>query len=286
MINNDIPEPGGLSLAELITTTMTSEARHPLNAGMGNPGGNARYGQGQILEWNESTFENVVRFRGADLVNLSVLSGPDALSYRAGDIVAIMSWSPQGGASVFWIMGKVITPGAGRAAEAIEWMTGSLGRAIASAVLADRVVPDDDPASGVRTASGFGNLDSPADPGPQVTVDISNIRRALVFATARIGAPLAVASGTDAQVGIVGVRVSGQSIIAPDITDSLYMRYRSNTAGHVSDVTARATAIIALSAADGLQSGNNIFTLEYSTDGSDNRGTVTFSERQITVIGF
>lgn len=279
-------DTSAFDLATLLTQSLSGDNRHALNSGMGNPGGNARYGQGQILEWNESTFENVVRFRGADLVNLSVLSGPDALTYRPGDIVAIMSWAPQGGASVFWIMGKVITPGAGRAAEAIEWMTGSLGRAIATAVLADRIKSDYDSASGVRTVAGFGDLDSPAARGPEVNAEISQVRRALVFVTARVELPLAQGAGTTEQVGIVGVRVSGQSTIAADVLNSKYLRYRNSTTGLVADITDRSTAIIELSAADGLQTGDNTFTVEYSTDASDDRSEVTFSERQITVFGF
>jgi len=270
-------------LTSILTLGMGNDTRHSLNAGMGTPGGNVRYGQGLIVSWNETTFNNVVEFRGSLLTDLPVLSGTDALTYQVGDTVAIMSWSPQGGAGVYWILGRLITPGSDRAAQTIAWMTSSLGRAIAAAVFADGIKTDSDSATGSRTSAGFGNLDGPAVQGPEVTIELTEVGRAVVFVSAWTQLNLASATSINEQVGIVSARVSGQSTVASSVFNSKYLRYRNSASPMVADITDRSTAVLEFT---GLNSGDNTFTMEYSSDGSDSRSNVIFSERQITVFGF
>lgn len=179
-------------LASLLTHAATAVVSQPLLTGMGEPGGAVRYGQGRILAWNASTFENTVAFRGGVLTNLPVLSGPDALTYRQNDIVAVMSWSPNGGAAVHWIMGRVIVPGVGRGEQAIEWMTSELGRRIAAAVFSERIHADLQIFQGTLTTADtwvevldFGG--SPTS-GPVINMEITETGRALLFVGANIQA--------------------------------------------------------------------------------------------------
>lgn len=72
------------------------------------------YGQGILLSFDPNTFENTVDFRGATLTNLPVAVGIEALTFRPGDSVLLMKWTPTGGGlSSYWIAGRPIVPGAG-----------------------------------------------------------------------------------------------------------------------------------------------------------------------------
>lgn len=103
--------------------------------------GAVRYGQGVIISWNQTTFENVVEWNGARLRNLPVLSGTDALTYREGETVGLLGWDPGGrkGSSSWWILGRLILPGGNNAESVISWMTGSLGQAVAREVISETV---------------------------------------------------------------------------------------------------------------------------------------------------
>lgn len=69
-----------------------------------------RYGQGTILSWNPATFENQVSFRNLTLTNLPILGKIDGLSLKAGDVVGLMGWAPNGGFGAWWILGELGVP--------------------------------------------------------------------------------------------------------------------------------------------------------------------------------
>ncbi len=175
--------------ADDILQLITQANTQPLTNNMGNPSSPSNYGQGQILTWNPATFENQVSYRNGVLTNVPVLSGPDALTYQEGDIVAILSNAPNNGATVYWIGGRIIVPGPGRGAEAIAFLTGELGRAISASVFADRIKDDTVLASENNAPAAFGDL---ATVGPTVQeVEVGPAGKLIVFATAQIGTPAA-----------------------------------------------------------------------------------------------
>lgn len=135
------------------------------------------YGQGLLKAWNPDTFENVVHFRGADLVDLPVKSSVEALTYQAGDTVILARWpSSRGGSSTWWIDGRAVIPGAGRGEDAIAFMTTALGAAVARSVIGNSVFFDIVAAGGGRTAfDTFGDLEQLSSPtlGPEVTFELS-----------------------------------------------------------------------------------------------------------------
>lgn len=118
---------------------LATPGAHALTQGMGSPGGGVSYGQGVLMAWNDGTFENTVSYRGGVLRNVPLLAGADALTYRPGDTLAILSWAPNKGATVYWILGRLITPGPDRGTETIDWMTGELGKRLSVAVMSERL---------------------------------------------------------------------------------------------------------------------------------------------------
>lgn len=171
------------------------------------PTATMRYASGVIVSWDIGSFENVIEVRGSLLVNLPVLSGTDALTYKSGDVVSLIGADQQGtrGVASYAILGKFIVPGAGKAEEAIEWMTSELGRAIAAAVLADRV--ESDTKSNQVTTPGTatwqdGNFSGSPDPGPTVDIEISERGAAIIIANAFI-------QGQNGAVGRMGFETSG-----------------------------------------------------------------------------
>lgn len=263
-------------LASLLTRAATSSTTQPLLSGMGEPGGAVRYGQGRILTWNASTFNNTIAFRGGVLTDLPVLSGPDALTYRPNDTVAIMSWSPNGGATVHWIMGRVIVPGPGRGEEAVEWMTTELGRRIAASVIADRVHADHIDLQGSLTTENtwVDTLDFAGSPstGPDVDAEISESGRAIVM----VGAHIQVIDG---ETGWMTVRVDDEP--NPFVgTSSAVVRCPQGIASGLG------VASIGIGLIEGLDAGIHNFKASYMATDVTNPFGIAFSDRIILVIGF
>lgn len=75
-----------------------------------------RFSQGTILTWNPATFENTVDWKptgaqgGITLTNLPILGRIDGLSLKAGDVVGLMGWAPNGGFGSWWILGELAVP--------------------------------------------------------------------------------------------------------------------------------------------------------------------------------
>jgi hypothetical protein len=73
------------------------------------------FGQGLVLEWDPSTFQNVIEWRGISLRNLPVSGGFDGMTIQPGDTVVVKGWAPQGGIGSWWIDGRYIIPGSAAA---------------------------------------------------------------------------------------------------------------------------------------------------------------------------
>jgi hypothetical protein len=130
-------------------------------------------------------------------------------------------------------------------------------------------------ALGIHTARVFTGASSLSDNwedlgGPEVTVYIGSSRRCKVDLSAFI-------DSVDC-IGFAGVRVSGASTIAPS-------EWNAVATGGPGTTWVNATRVVTLSAADGLNEGDNTFRMFYKTSagGPDVAG---FRNREITVQPF
>lgn len=263
-------------LASLLTRAATSNSNQPLLSGLGQPGGTASFGQGRILSWSQSTFNNSIAYRGGVLNDLPVLSGPDALTYQADDIVAIMSWSPNGGATVHWIMGRVIVPGPGKGEATIDWMLTELGRRISAAVFAERVHADIVDVQGSLTTENVwvDTLDfagSPS-PGPSVQAEITETGRALVFVSSLI-------QTIDSESAWMSFRIDDE-VNVPIGSVSAFARCPPVATGGLGVASAGIGLI------EGLTPGLHTFDAAYRCSNLSNPFGVAFSDRMIVVMGF
>lgn len=185
------------------------------------------YGQGILAAWDPETFSNQVAYRGTTLTNLPVLPGVDALSWQPGDVVLLMRWTPSGGGlSSYWLAGRPVIPGAGRAEQAIAFMSSNLVSALLDEFVSQLLTS---PAgqtlmraaitNGIRASVNNGQTTTSSttfgdgtNAGPEVTdVVVSDLGLCLVLWGASIDAG-PVASGQVA--GHMGIQVSGATSIA------------------------------------------------------------------------
>jgi hypothetical protein len=236
------------------------------------------YGQGIIRAWDPDTFENTVEYRGALLHDLPVLDRIGATTYQPGDVVLLMRWSPTGrGLASYWIAGAPVDPAAGRAEEAIAFLTTSLAKGVSAAVFAERVhegfVEDSDTLSDQAT---FVDLD-PA--GPEITDVNITFGVAIVWPSCSMAGTLD--TGPNSVGGYMGVEVSGATTIAADITKSFHLRQTNHNADGINRTDgALAGSTLVLPCAPGLHTFKAVYrTLSGPTT------TVSFSQRSLVVIG-
>jgi hypothetical protein len=241
------------------------------------PTAQMRYASGKIVAWNPATFENIVEVRGTQLTNLPVLAGSDALTFKAGDVVALVGADQAGarGVTSYAVLGRFVLPGAGKGEAAVEWMTTELGRAISAAVFADRVYPDLIEAQGrLTTADTWSDITfagSP-NPGPQVTAHITKTGRALVIVSARIGV-------INFESGFMNFRIDDD--VNPPIGS--VDAFNSVTIGDGDGTNLASTGIGQVS---GLSEGTHTFKTCYRASNITNPNGVSFSDRSIVVMAF
>jgi hypothetical protein len=71
-----------------------------------------RFGQGRVIAWDSKARTNTVLWRGIPLHDLPVIAPGATMSLGTGDLVALLGWAPGGGLGTWWILGRVIPPGA------------------------------------------------------------------------------------------------------------------------------------------------------------------------------
>lgn len=239
----------------------------PPNAGL-------RFGQGTITAWNPDTFENKVLWRGVTLTNVPILSTVEALTYAPGDVVGLLGWAPGGGAGSWWITGRIITPGPGAAAKAIQFFQTTLAREISSEIFADRIKSDVIAANESTTSEAFTDL---ATVGPQVTVEISEVGLAIVMLSARIGNNVA---GGDPDIrGFMDFEVTGATSRAAvfDTSLGLIVVADASTTGHAIRAGVQSPVTV--------NPGTNTFTAKYRREGGA-PDPAYFDDRRMIVIGF
>lgn len=228
------------------------------------------YGQGIIVTWNPETFENTISYRGSTLTNLPVMDRIGALTYKPGDVVLLMRWTPSGGGmSSYWIAGSPVIPGAGRAEQAIAMMSTDLGRSVAAAVFADRIHADfaADEVE-INTTSWVS-----ATGGPTVSgVNVSETGVALVT----IGARLAVGTSLNQfEAGYMSFQVTGPTNVAPDFSRAIELSAIDLDASIAIGGTPSRQVVLT-----GLSPGVYSFSARYSADPN----MAVFSDRSLSVI--
>jgi hypothetical protein len=215
------------------------------------PNSELGFAQGTVVAWNAITGTNQISMRGALLDNLPSLIGSEVGLIRPGDVVALIRFQ-----TTFFVLGRI------EVADAAQRAFG---------VASQRVTG---PGSAVSTAStSFVALSG----GPSVTLRIGSTRRCRVELSSYM-------NGHDA-IAYAGFRVTGASTIAPINRWSVAVGAASS-GGIVPDVWANSTRVINLSAADGLNEGDNTFTMEYQCVGNPVGGLAQFSDREIAVQPF
>ena len=166
-------ELSGESLQPLLTWRPGDPGPRP---GFGGRGEDLRYMQGTVVRWDPETAENIVRIRGADHTNVPLIDlGIGQRSIQAGDQVAIMAWSPNGGTAAYFIMGRLVVPGTAAAQRSEQTL---------ESLIAQLTLPIFGQA--IRFGSGFGTTNiSNDDSNPTPIVDV--VSSTQVSATATVG---------------------------------------------------------------------------------------------------
>lgn len=259
------------------------------------PGGEfVGYGQGVLIQFDNETFENVVLYRGAKLTNLSVLDRVGALTYKPGDVVLLMRWSSTGkGLSSIWIAGVPVVPGAGRAEEAIAFLSTSLaanliddiveqlltspaGEELAAFVLGQRVHAANTSGAVVTSSNSFVSLTG----GPTVSnVSVSDAGLALVW----VGA---VMDSSAVDVGLLGsimsFAVSGATTLGPTSGRSVQNGQSVSVVG--SSWSHRTSARTMMAHVVSLNPGTHTFEARYASQVSGQ--STTFADRTLIVMAF
>jgi hypothetical protein len=251
-----------------------------------------RFGLGEIVSWNPDTFENIIQCDGINVPNLQLIGGTDALSYAPGQSLILLRFDTSGDAAFTqWIiLGRLFTPGTDNAAALIDFLRGSLARAISAEIFVDRIHPAYDPAIAQRTSLDWGDPTNGADPGPTVTgVDIVT-GSALIIVSVNIEFSTAndAASSNPRVGGAIGVEISGATSVAPDEetgVSAVSNKSRSGGAVTTVDGIVNATTATGVYLQTGLSPGLHDFTVKYRkfSSGSD---YVNVDQRSITVIAF
>lgn len=239
------------------------------------------YGQGVLKAWDPDTFENIVQFRGDDLVNLPVKSSVEALTYRPGDTVILVQWpSSRGGSGSWWIDGRAVIPGTGRGEEAIAFMTTALGSAVARSVIGSSVFFDETIGQGERDVfNTFGDLeDALGDPtlGPERTFTLDGDKFIAVW-----GATFNADSrpGTDVQ-GYMSLDIDGPTSVAPTIFGARKFS-SSNDGGAFTDESLAFGRVY-----DSMTSGEYTVTAKYRIDNGSNPQDLKWLTRWLLIIAF
>lgn len=77
------------------------------------PEATLRYSQGTVIAWEPGSGRNTIDWFGTTLENLPVVSGINALTIQANDLVGMLGWTSPGGISTWWVLGTIVAPGDG-----------------------------------------------------------------------------------------------------------------------------------------------------------------------------
>src|SRR5690606_8139753 len=175
----------------------------------GEPGA-VRAGQGVVVEWDATTGENVIRYRGTDLHDLPIVaSSSEVAKIRPGDVV-MLHLIGSGGTTTAYVVGRVTRPGTPQAASALQLETR------AATVIAEETT----------NSTTYTSLPTP---GPEVEVAIGPTGRALVTVSARAQGALGL-SGNTVTGGAMSFQVTAGGVVVWDPADPWAALCRVNSA--------------------------------------------------------
>lgn len=223
-----------------------------------------RGGKGTVVEWNPLTAENVVRFRGANLVNLPIqASSTEVLLIKPGDEV-ILHILGGGGFSTVYIVGRITQPGTAQAASFMD-------------LFGFETASEATEGAALSTYLDLGDLQAPANPGPSVTVTVGQSGRALMLVQAEI------VSSRDTEGfsgGNIGIQLSGaNTLAASDQIGWFWTKFQNHTTPAFEAWAATGSHFYT-----GLNPGSTTFTMKYGRR-LDNPDT-TMKNRTIMVLPF
>lgn len=208
---------------------------------------------GYVEAWDELTGSNNIRVNGAQMTNLKAVMSAAFSPIQVGDTVALLRFQ-----TTYFILGPVRAPGA------------SLGQRLASNRVAQLV-------------TNFGSpswTDLPGSYGPELTVYIGSSRRALVLHSMeyQISGVIDMANrGAQHQ----GVQITGASNIpAETAITNAYVRGTPGISG------GSVVASTLVTAANGLNQGQNVFTCKYRSETLSGSPVFNWNNRVLTVIPF
>jgi hypothetical protein len=249
---------------------------------------------GTLTEWDPETFSNVVRYRGAELRNLAVMNGIEALSFEPGITVSLLGMSGTGVLTSWAILGRYIVPGGTATEEAIQSLQSNVAKEISAEIFAERIFTAEDASLGSRTPGttpgweSFGDL-SGTDPGPSVSVDIGPAGTMLITTTAVISVGVYNNAAFPGTGGVISFALSGANTASPDIghgpsvvsTGVVSSTLLTDSANMVSVFLHFSTTEVVR----GLNPGLTTVTARYAVYGGNPR-PVLFSARKLVVIAF
>lgn len=206
-----------------------------------------QFHQGTVLEWDAIAGTNKIDVLGVEMDDLPSLIGSEVGLIRPDDRVGLLRFQ-----STYFVLGRIEFPGsAQRAFGMVSHRITGPGSAVST------------------TSSSFVALSG----GPSVSVHIGSSRRCRI--------ELGAYTSSYAGVAYMGFSVSGASSIAP--SNRWALAAGGSAPSTLIAVDLSATRVITLTAADGLNEGDNVFTTAYQFLADDPTGIPEWSDREISV---
>lgn len=239
-----------------------------------------QFSQGVILEWNPTTFENSIEWRGITLHDAPVLSGTDALSYAVGDVVALLGWAPNGGASSWWIVGRLVLPGADNAAQAVQFLQEQLAREIALEIMAESLFSAEAAAAVGTQSTSFVSLTG----GPVVSeVPVGSSGRMLITISGELAPGAWQSGGSGYSYAFMGYDISGPTSRTASLANTLYLAGQVSSANPGSPVAMAASRTFLET---GLAPGTYQVEAQYRAQSGLDTDDAIFAGRVVTVQAF
>lgn len=271
---------------QLITDLAAQMVQKPAATGLG-------LASATIKSWDPNTLSGELDYQGEVLRDIPVLSGTDALTWRAGDEVILDTWYPpdghrRRGFGSFMIRGRVVRPGAANAERIIQFLQSELAKQIVDEIVQELLVS---PAGQELAAFVFAqrihhnvgtsvsvtefgtSFGDPTSGGPRpVVADVPIVSgTALVFLAADWN-NLGYSSVNGVGSMDFGVAVSGATSVSADSNDYAAFGRRASSGSGQSDIDGGRfgrTVVI-----DELNEGTHTFTGQYRHSAAVTAGTL------------
>ena len=249
----------------------------------------AGWAQGIVKTWDPDTFENTISYRGATLTNVPVASGLEALTYQPGDVLMLSRWQPTGGGATsirIGAGGRVIIPGTGAAAKAIQFMQTTLAKQLAAQIFAERIHVSDGWGFQAQTDQITWSDGGLGANNPTLTdIEITDAGFALITLTGRMIIDNVHTTVPGALMGAqMSMQITGATTVSPDsFGGGAFLEHRHKIAGTASgDWNSIMAASVIVPQV--LNPGLHTFAARYSSAVGDN--LILVDDPSIAVIAF